>query len=91
MKGFGGVVSFEVEGGREAMRQVVDRLRIGYRAANLGSVETVFGPPAFTSHVECTEAQRKELGISDTLIRYAVGLEDAEDLLSDLEEGLDGL
>jgi cystathionine gamma-synthase len=67
---------------------MVEALNVGYRAANLGSVETVFGPPAFTSHVECTEEERRELGISESLIRYAVGLEDEDDLISDLERAL---
>ena len=88
MKGFGGVVSFEVRGGFESTRRVVEALRLGYRAANLGSVETVFGPPAFTSHVECTEEERLKLGISESLIRYSVGLEDEADLLSDLDKAL---
>jgi cystathionine gamma-synthase len=88
MKGFGGVVSFEVRGGLESTRRMVEALNVGYRAANLGSVETVFGPPAFTSHVECTEEERRELGISESLIRYAVGLEDEDDLISDLERAL---
>lgn len=88
MKGFGGVVSFEVRGGFESTRRAVEALSIGYRAANLGSAETVFGPPAFTSHVECTEKERREAGISESLIRYAVGLEDEADLLLDLENAL---
>ena len=91
MSGFGGLLSFEVRGGYPSTRQVVNSLRLGYRAANLGSVETVFGPPALTSHVECTEEERREAGISDSLIRYSVGLEDVRDILEDLRQALEGI
>lgn len=88
MTGFGGVVTFEVRGGADGARRVVDALSLGYRAANLGGVETVYGPPALTSHVECGPAERLRVGIRDGLIRYAVGLEDAEDLMADLTNAL---
>ena len=54
MRGFGGVLSFMLEGGFDAVRRVLPRLRLAHRAANLGAVETIAGPPATTSHVECT-------------------------------------
>jgi cystathionine gamma-synthase len=52
-------------------------------------VETVAGPPATTSHVECTLEEREAMGIPETLIRYSVGIEDVEDLIGDLQAALD--
>ena len=88
MRGFGGVLSFMLEGGFEAVRRVLPRLRLAHRAANLGAVETVAGPPATTSHVECTAEEREAMGIPEGLIRYSVGIEDAADLIADLEQAL---
>jgi cystathionine gamma-synthase len=88
MSGFGGVVSFELEGGFEALRTVLPRLRYAYLAANLGQVETVVGPPATTSHVELTDEERAAAGITEGLIRYAVGIEDVDDLIADLDQAL---
>ena len=58
------------------------------RAANLGSVETIAGTPATTSHVECTPEERRAMGIPESLIRYSVGIEDVEDLKADLDQAL---
>ena len=58
----------------------------GHLAANLGAVETVAGPPATTSHVECTAEERKAMGIPEGLIRYSVGIEDTDDLIADLKQ-----
>ncbi len=88
MSGFGGMLSFELEGGLAAVERVLPQLRYAYLAANLGQVETIVGPPATTSHVELTEAERAEAGIPEGLVRYAVGIEDPEDLLADLELAL---
>ena len=59
-----------------------------HAAANLGAVETVVGPPATTSHVECTREERAAMGIPESLIRYSVGIEDPNDLIADLERAL---
>ncbi len=88
MRGFGGVLSFMLEGGFEAVKRVLPRLRLAHRAANLGAVETVAGPPATTSHVECTAEEREAMGIPEGLIRYSVGIEDADDLIADLTRAL---
>jgi cystathionine gamma-synthase len=88
MRGFGGVLAFTLRGGFEAVRRALPRLRFVHLAANLGAVETVAGPPATTSHVECTPEERRALGIPEGLIRYSVGIEDADDLLADLEQAL---
>jgi len=89
MRGFGGVLSFGLEGGFEAVKRVLPRLRLAHRAANLGAVETVAGPPATTSHVECTPEERAAMGIPEGLIRYSVGIEDAGDLIADLAQALE--
>ena len=64
------------------------RLNYAHRAANLGAVETIAGPPATTSHVECTAEERSAMGIPENLVRYSVGIEDADDLISDLDQAL---
>jgi cystathionine gamma-synthase len=88
MRGYGGVLSFMLDGGFEVVKRVLPRLRLAHRAANLGAVETVAGPPATTSHVECTPAEREAMGIPEGLIRYSVGIEDADDLIADLGQAL---
>ncbi len=88
MRGFGGVLSFSVRGGFDAIRKFLPRLRYAHRAANLGCVETVVGPPAVTSHVECTTEERAAAGIPEGLVRYSTGIEDVEDLIADLEQAL---
>jgi cystathionine gamma-synthase len=88
MRGFGGVLSFELEGGMPAVEKVLPALRYAYLAANLGQVETVAGPPATTSHVELTRAEREEAGIPEGLIRYSIGIEDIGDLRDDMAQAL---
>lgn len=91
MNGFGGVLSFILKGDFEALKVFLPRLRLAHRAANLGAVETIAGPPVLTSHVECTPEERAAMGIPEGLIRYSVGIEDAGDLISDLNNALNGL
>jgi cystathionine gamma-synthase len=88
MRGFGGMLSFTLQGGFEAVKRVLPRLRLAHLAANLGAVETLAGVPATTSHVECTAAEREAMGIPEGLVRYSVGIEDAGDLMRDLEQAL---
>ncbi|HEM61970.1 MAG TPA: cystathionine gamma-synthase family protein [Chloroflexi bacterium] len=89
MRGFGGVLSFKLKGGLDAVKIFLPRLRHAHLAANLGAVDTIAGPPATTSHVECTAEEREALGIPEGLIRYSVGIEDVEDLIADLEQALE--
>lgn len=89
MRGFGGVVSFEVGGDLEAASRVVDACEIPYIAASLGGTESLIEQPAVMSFYELTTAERLEIGIKDNLIRYAVGVEDADDLVTDLAQALD--
>lgn len=91
MTGFGGVLSFELEGGFEMVKKFLPRLNYAYMAANLGQVETVVGPPATTSHVELTDREREVAGIPEGLIRYAAGIEDVDDLKEDIASALKGL
>ncbi len=89
MRGFGGVLSFILDSDFDAVRTFLPRLRFAHLAANLGAVETVAAPPRTSSHVEVTPEQRKAMGIPESLIRYSVGIEDADDLIADLAEALD--
>ncbi|MCB9100841.1 MAG: cystathionine gamma-synthase family protein [Anaerolineales bacterium] len=90
MRGFGGMLSFMLkENSFEAVRSFLPRLRYAHAAANLGAVETIVGPPATTSHVECTREERAAMGIPESLIRYSTGIEDVEDLIADLDQALD--
>ena len=91
MKVFGGILSFSIKGEFEAVSSVLPRLNYAHRAANLGAVETIAGPPATTSHVECTAEERAAMGIPENLVRYSVGIEDADDLIADLDQALGGL
>jgi cystathionine gamma-synthase len=88
MVGFGGIMSFALDGGYEQVKKLLTTLKLVHLAASLGSVSTLAGPPRTTSHVELTEAQRKLLGIPESLIRYSVGIENVDDLLQDLEDAL---
>jgi cystathionine gamma-synthase len=91
MQGFGGVLSFSPRGGFEAVRAVLDRLELAQLAAHLGGVATTAGPPAVTSHVELTPEERARAGIPENLIRYSVGIEDAQDLIDDLDRALEAI
>lgn len=88
MRGFGGVMSFALRGDFDTVRQFLPQLKLAHLAANLGAVETVAGPPATTSHVECTLEERAAMGIPEALIRYSVGIEETEDLIADLRQAL---
>ncbi len=90
MRGFGGVLSFILRGDDfEAVRTFLSKLHYAHAAANLGAVETIVGPPATTSHVECTREEREAMGIPENLIRYSAGIEDLKDLIADLKQALE--
>ncbi|QIG79329.1 cystathionine gamma-synthase family protein [Stakelama tenebrarum] len=88
MSGFGGMLSFSIDGDFDMLKRFVGHLHYVHRAASLGSVNTLIGPPSVTSHVECSAEQRAQLGISETLLRYSCGVEDADDLITQLDEAL---
>jgi cystathionine gamma-synthase len=89
MKGFGGVVSFEVRGDLAAASRVVDACTIPRIAPSLGGVESLIEQPALMSFYELTTEERLQIGIRDNLVRYAVGIEDADDLIADLAQALE--
>ncbi len=88
---FGGVVAFEVEGGQDAAWRVIDSTQMLSLTANLGDAKTTIVHPATTTHGRLSDEARLEAGISDGLIRVAVGLEDIIDIKADLERGLAAL
>ena len=87
-RAFGGVLSFRVRGGREQAWQVIDATRILSLTANLGDAKTTIVHPATTTHGRLTAEERERAGISENLVRVAVGLEDVADLEADLARGL---
>ena len=90
-RGFGGVLSFEVEGGQEAAWSLIDGTRMISITANLGDTKTTIVHPATTTHARLSDEDRDAAGISDSLIRIAVGLEDIADIKADIALGLDAL
>ncbi|MCH2535288.1 MAG: cystathionine gamma-synthase family protein [Bdellovibrionales bacterium] len=88
MDGFGGMLSFSLKGGFDSVKKLLPQLKFAHKAASLGSVGTLVGPPKTTSHVELTAEERANAGIPESLIRYSAGIENSEDLISDLENGL---
>jgi cystathionine gamma-synthase len=89
MRGFGGVVSFEVYGDLSTASRLVDACKIPRIAPSLGGVESLIEQPALMSFYELTTEERLQVGIKDTLVRYAVGVEDADDLIADLAQALE--
>ncbi|GAA4084136.1 O-succinylhomoserine sulfhydrylase [Zhongshania borealis] len=90
-KAFGGVMAFEVRGDMAAAWRFIDATRLVSITANLGDAKTTIVHPATTTHGRLSPEQRAEAGISDSLIRVAVGLEDIDDLRADLQRGLDAV
>jgi len=87
-RGFGGVLSFRVKGGKQDAWTVLDSARILSLTANLGDVKTTIVHPATTTHGRLSDDAKRDAGISDNLIRVAVGLETIEDIQKDLDRGL---
>jgi cystathionine gamma-lyase len=88
MHGFGGIISIEVKGGLRKARRMLERCRLFALAESLGGVESLIEHPAIMTHASVPAANRKRLGISDSLIRLSVGVEDIADLRSELAEAL---
>lgn len=87
----GGMIAFEVKGGLEAGKKLLNSLELCTLAVSLGDCETLIQHPASMTHSPYTPEEREEAGISEGLIRISVGLEDAEDIIADLKQGLDKL
>jgi len=86
--GFGGVLAFDVRGGREAAWRLIDSTRMLSITANLGDTRTTIVHPASTTHSRISEEERARAGIGDGLVRISAGLENVEDIIADLEPGL---
>jgi methionine-gamma-lyase len=91
MSGPGAMISFELKGGVEAGRLLMDHVRVATLAVSLGGVETLIEHPASMTHAGMSAADRLAAGITDGLVRYSVGIEDVNDLISDLEQALSNL
>jgi len=89
MKGFGGVVSFEIKGGLEAVNSFLRRIKVFSLAESLGGVASLAEHPATMTHVSMPKEHREEAGITDDLIRLSVGLENIDDLIDDLRQALE--
>jgi O-succinylhomoserine sulfhydrylase len=87
----GGIVAFEVKGGKDAAWSVIDATQMLSITANLGDAKTTITHPATTTHGRLTDEQREKAGIQQNLVRVAVGLESIEDIKADLALGLDRL
>ena len=88
MRGYGGVVSFELEGDLDVTSKFIDAVQIPLIASSLGGVETLIEQPALMSYYELSTEERLEIGIKDNLVRLSVGIESAEDLIADLGAAL---
>ena len=88
LDGFGGMLALELLGGAKAADRFVRRLKVWLHAPSLGGVESLVSEPRFTSHAHLSQEQRAKIGIPDGFVRLSVGIEDAEDLIADLEQAL---
>jgi len=91
MRGFGGMLSFELKGGLEEAVKFVESLKIFALAESLGGVESLIELPALMTHASVPKKERERVGIRDSLIRVSVGIEDVEDLIEDLERGFEAV
>jgi methionine-gamma-lyase len=88
MSGYGGMLSFEIRGGVEAGRRLMDSVRLCSLAVSLGATDTLIQHPASMTHACIPGHIRNKVGITDGLVRLSVGIEDAEDIIADLEQAL---
>ncbi|HPG34113.1 MAG TPA: PLP-dependent transferase, partial [Lentimicrobium sp.] len=89
MDGFGSMISFELKGGLTAGKVLMDNVKLAILAVSLGGVETLIQHPASMTHSKVPHEAKIKAGISDGLVRYSVGIEDVDDLIADLKQGLD--
>jgi len=89
MSGYGGMLSFELRGGREAAQRLMNAVELSTLAVSLGSVDTLIEHPASMTHANIPPEVRERTGISPGLVRISAGIEDPEDLIQDLEQGLE--
>jgi len=91
MSGGSGMVTFEVEGTGEDARRVSEAMRLFTLATSLGGVESLVSIPVLTSHAMISAEQRKQMGVTEQMVRLSVGIESADDLLADLEQALEAV
>jgi len=91
MRGFGSMISFEMKGGLEAGRQLMNHVKLATLAVSLGGVETLIEHPASMTHAAMSRKAREAAGFADGLVRYSVGIENADDLIADLEQALEAV
>ena len=91
MRGFGGMLSFEIDGDIERAKKFCDSLKVALNATSLGSVETLVSIPILTSHVKMSRDELEKVGISESMVRVSVGIENIEDILWDFEQALDSI
>ena len=88
MNGYGGLISFEVNGGLNAGLAMMNKLQVITRAVSLGDTETLIQHPASMTHAVYGDEERAKHGISDGLLRLSIGLENVEDILEDIDKAL---
>ena len=89
MRGFGSMIAFELKGGLEAGRRLMNNVELATLTVSLGGVETLIEHPASMTHAAMSKEAREAAGFPDGLVRYSVGIEDADDLIADLEQALE--
>ena len=87
--GFGGLVGFELKGGREAGRRFIDALKLLYHVANIGDARSLAIHPASTTHSQLSPEEQMQTGVSEGYVRLSIGLEHIDDILADLSQALD--
>jgi cystathionine beta-lyase/cystathionine gamma-synthase len=87
-RGVGGMMAFDLEGGRDAVQRMMSRFQIVTFAASLGGVETTISYPEITSHRSLTPQERAELGVTPGTVRVSVGIEDPDDIVADFAQAL---
>jgi methionine-gamma-lyase len=91
MRGFGSMISFELRGGLEAGRRLMNHVTLATLAVSLGGVETLIEHPASMTHASLSRDAREAAGFTDGLVRYSVGIEDADDLIADLAQAFEAV
>jgi O-acetylhomoserine (thiol)-lyase len=86
--GYGGLVGFELNGGRDAGRKFIDSLKMFYHVANIGDARSLAIHPASTTHSQLTPEEQLQTGVTDGYVRLSVGIEHIDDILADLDQAL---
>ena len=89
MNGFSGMISFELKGGLEAGKRMMNRVRFATLAVSLGNTDTLIQHPASMTHSTLAPEVRQEMGLTDGLVRLSVGIENVEDIIADLDQAMD--